>query len=198
LKLFITALFVISLAGLVAGQDKVPKEDTENYAKLCVEGFGKPVDAQIETQGDAAKAIAIRGEGGGAMVIPNKDLAADKLTKVGKDVVPVAQLWLRKWVPVVGGKPVQADKNRIVTVKLDGKDRPMPVLLLGIRKMGETNELVVYAKDAEPVLILPLKRVEFVQDAPIDLEWERGEKNVDKLTVTILGTYRTIFPITRE
>lgn len=189
---------MISIMGFAAGQERLSKEDTEKYAKLCVEGFGKPLDAQIETHGDATRAVAVRGEGGGAMVIPDKDLTADKLAKLGKDVVPIGQLWLRKWVPVADGKPVAANKNRIVTVKADGKDRPMPVLLLGIRKAGTEHELVVYAKDVDPVFILPLKKVEFVQEIPIDLEWERGEKNVDKLTMTVLGKFQTIVPVARE
>ena len=194
----ITLLFAISIIGIVIGQDKLPKEDAEKYAKLCVEGFGKPLDAQIETMGDATKAVAVRGEGGGAMVIPDKDLTSDKLSKMGKDVVPVGQLWLRKWVPVVAGKPSASEKNRVVTVKLDGKDRPMPVLLLGIRKSENKHELVVYAKDANPILVLALGKVEFVQENPIELEWERGEKNIDKLTMTVLGKYRTVVPVTRE
>ncbi len=157
MKTSITSLFIVWIVSLSVGQDRLSKEDTERYAKLCVEGFGKPLDAQIETQGDATMAVAVRGEGGGAMVIPDKDLTADKLAKVGKDVVPIGQLWLRKWVPVTNGKPVAADKNRVVTVKADGKDRPMPVLLLGVRKVEKEHELVVYAKDADPLLTLPLK-----------------------------------------
>ena len=198
MKSLIAILFAFSVVALVEGQEKLSKEDTEKYARPCTEGFGKPLDAQLETQGDPTKAVAVRGEGGGAMVIPDKDLTADKLTKLGKDIVPVGQLWLRKWVPVADGKPVASDKNRVVTVKLDGKDRPMPVLLLGIRKTATEHELVVYAKDSDPLLVLSLKTVEFIQEAPIELEWERGEKNIDKLTMTILGKYRTIFPVSRE
>jgi hypothetical protein len=132
------------------------------------------------------------------MVIPDKHLTADKIEKADKDVVPVGQLWLRKWVPVANGKSVPSDKNRVVTVKLDGKDRPMPVLLLGVRKSGTDLELVVYARDTEPVMSLKLQKVEFVQEVPIDMEWDRGEKNVDKLTITILGKYRTVVPVSRE
>jgi hypothetical protein len=198
MKTLTFTLFVLSITTLASGQDKLPKEDTENYARLCVEGFGKPVDAQLDTHGDAAKAVAVRGEGGGAMVIPDKHLTADKIEKADKDVVPVGQLWLRKWVPVANGKSVPSDKNRVVTVKLDGKDRPMPVLLLGVRKSGTDLELVVYARDTEPALSLKLQKVEFVQEVPIDMEWDRGEKNVDKLTITILGKYRTVVPVSRE
>jgi hypothetical protein len=188
----------MAIYSLASSQDRVPKEDTENYARLCVEGFGKPTDAPIETQGDPLKALAVRGEGGGAMVIPDKELNAEKLAKLGKEVVPVGQLWLRKWTPVVEGRPVPADRNRIVTVKLDEKDRPMPVLLMGMRKAEAGRELLLYAKDADPLLVLPLTAVEFVQEIPIELEWERGEKFIDRLTVTILGRYRAVVPVTRE
>jgi hypothetical protein len=198
MKLLSMLVLVVPVVALVAGQDKVPKEDTEKYAKLCVDGFGKPFDAPIDTQCDDTKAIAVRGEGGGAMVIPDKALTAEKLKKLGKEVVPVGQLWLRKWVPVAEGKPVTRDKNRMVTVKIEGIDRPMPVLLLGVRKSGADAELLVYAKGTEPLMALPMKAVEFIQEIPIDLEWERGEKNIDKLTMTILGRYRTVVPVSRE
>jgi hypothetical protein len=61
MKTLTFTLFVLSITTLASGQDKLPKEDTENYARLCVEGFGKPVDAQLDTHGDAAKAVAVRG-----------------------------------------------------------------------------------------------------------------------------------------
>lgn len=188
----------LSVVGFAAGQDRLSREDAERYARVCVEGFGQPGDAQITTHGDPARAVAVRGEGGGAMVVPDKDLTSDKLSKAGKDIVPIGQLWLRKWVPVVDGKPVPGSRNRVATLKVDGKDRPMPVLLLGIRKAAAGHELVVYARDAEPLEVLKLNAVEFVQELPLELEWERGDKNIDKLTLTVMGRYRTIIPVQRE
>jgi len=148
---------------------------------------------------DPEKACAVRGEGGGAMAIPDKNLSKEKLAKAGKDVVPVGQVWLRKWTVAAGDKPVANDKLRVITIKVDDKHRPMPLLLLGVRKKGEKDlELVVYAKDSEPVLALPLKKVDFIQDLPLELEWQRGEKNVDPLTLTLFGKYQAVLPITRQ
>ena len=71
--------------------------------------------------------------------------------------------------------------------------------LLGVRKKGEKDlEMVIYAKDSEPLLRLPLKKVEFIQELPIELEWQRGEKNVDPLTLTLFGKYQAVLPITRQ
>jgi hypothetical protein len=57
---------------------------------------------------------------------------------------------------------------------------------------------VAYAKDSEPLLAVPLKKVEFIQDLPLDLEWQRGEKNLDPLTLTIFGKYQAVLLITRQ
>ncbi len=187
------------LMGLVAGQDRLPQDEARRYAKVCVEQLGTLADAQIETVVDADKAVAVRGEGGGAMVIPDKKLSKEKIAKAGKDAVPVGQVWLRKWTVVAGGKPVAEDKLRVVTIKVDDKDRPMPLLLVGVRKKGEKElELVAYGKDGEPVLTVPLKPVDFIQEPPVEMEWQRGEKDADSLTLTVLGKYQAVLPVTRQ
>jgi hypothetical protein len=33
---------------------------------------------------------------------------------------------------------------------------------------------------------------------PLDIEWQRGEKNIDSLTLTVLGKHRAVLPVTRE
>ncbi len=198
MKPVVAAVVFALFAGLVSGQDRLPKEDAQRYAKVCVEQLGSLSDAQIGMEVEPNRACAVRGEGGGVMVIPDKRLTAAKLDKTERDVVPVGQVWLRKWTVVAGGKPVPSDKLRVVTVNVDDKDRPMPLLLLGVRKKGTDLEMVFYAKDSEPLLKLPLKKVEFIQELPIELEWQRGEKNVDPLTLTVLGKYRVVLPITRQ
>jgi hypothetical protein len=191
------ASFVL-LVGVVSAQDRLSQDEARRYARVCVEQLGTLPDAQVRTDVDPDKAVAVRGEGGGAMAIPDKKLSKEKLAQAGPDVVPVGHLWLRKWTFVVGDKPVSNDDLRIVTINVDDKDRPMPLLLLGVRKQEKGLELVAYAKGGEPVLVVPLKPVEFVQDLPLDLQWERGEKNVDPLTLTVFGKYEAVLPVTRQ
>jgi hypothetical protein len=118
---------------------------------------------------------------------------------VDKDVVPVGQLWLRKWTLVVNGKPVANDKLRIITVTIDDKERPMPLLLLGVRKKGEKDlELVVYAKDSEPLQVLPLAKLDLASGLPVEVEWSRGDKTADNLTLNVLGKYQAALKIGRQ
>jgi hypothetical protein len=199
MKPFIAGVCFTLVAALACAQDRLPQNEARRYARVCVEQLGDPGDTPIKTDVDPHKAVAVRGEGGGAMVIPDKTIAKEKLAKAGRDVLPVGQLWLRKWTVVVGGKAVPRDKLRIVTINVDDKDRPMPLLLLGVRQKGTKGlELVAYAKDTEPLLVVPLKKVAFVQEPPLDLQWERGEKNVDPLTLTLFGKYQAVLPITRR
>ena len=199
MKPLVTSLCVTFIAALASAQDRLPQGEAQRYAKVCVEQLGSLGDGQVAPEVDPAKACAVRGEGGGAMVIPDKRLSQHKLAKAGRDVLPVGQLWLRKWTVVADGKAVPRDRLRVVTINVDDKDRPMPLCLLGVRKKGDKDlELVAYAKDSEPILKLPLKAVEFVQELPLELEWQRGEKNVDSLTLTVLGKYQAVLLVTRE
>jgi hypothetical protein len=191
LSVVLLALFV---AGVALADDRLPQEEAQRYAKLCVEQAALLSDTQLKVAADPVKPCAVRGEGGGAMVIPDKELSAKKLGKAGKDVIPVGQLWLRKWTLVVDGKITPNDKLRIVTVNLDDKDRPMPFFLLGVRKWKKP-ELVIYAKDSEPLLVLPLKKLETAPKLPLELEWKRGEKDADFLTLNVLGKYQTVMTI---
>lgn len=191
---------VAALALLFAAQsdpNRLPPEEAKGYAKLCVEQVNL-TDAQIGMAVDAEKPCAVRGEGGGAMLIPDKSVSVKLLQNTGKEIVPLGQLWLRKWRPAIDGKLVPDDKLRIVAIKIDDKDRPMPLLLLGVRKKDEKDlELVVYAKAIEPLMVLPMKPAQFVQELPVEVKWERGENTVDALTLTILGKYQAVVPVGR-
>jgi hypothetical protein len=188
------------LALLAADPNRLPQEDARAFARPCVERAAQLTDLPLKAEVDADKPCAVRGEGGGAMAIPDKSLTADRLAKVGKEVVPVGQLWLRKWTPVRDGKPVPDDQLRIVTVRLDDKDRPMPLLLLGVRAKGDKGdlELLAYTNEGEPLLALPLTKVEAGEDLPVELEWRRGDKVADSLTITLLGRRQAVLKITRQ
>lgn len=181
---------------LAADPNRLPQDEAKQYAKLCVEQTTL-TDAQISMTVDADKPYAVRGEGGGAMAIPDRKLSAASIENAGKEIVPVGQLWLRKWRPALNGKITPDDKLRIMQINIEGKARPMPLLLLGVRQGAKGRELVVFAKGSEPLLVLPLKKVEFVTELPVEIAWERGEKSSDPLTITILGKYQAVLPVTR-
>jgi hypothetical protein len=193
----LAAITCLAVVAVGLAQDRLPQEETKGYAKLCLEQATNLTDLPLKMDVDPDKPCAVRGEGGGAMVIPDKKLSKETLEKAGKDVKSVGQLWLRKWTPVVGGKAIPNDQLGIVTVTIYDKDRPMTLLFLGVRK-GKALELVVYTKESEPLMVLPLKEFGSVVELPLELEWKRGEKDGDLLTLNVLGKYQAVVTIARQ
>jgi hypothetical protein len=195
----VTASFLLSASVTMAlAQDmRLSQDEARGFAKLCVEQTTLS-DAQIKTEVDPDQPCAVRGEGGGAMAIPDKKLSKDIARKVGKDVIPLGQLWLRKWTTVVKDEATPKEKLRIVTVNIEKKDRPMALFLLGIRRKSTSAELVVYAKENEPFQVIPLKKLDQIPDLPLEIEWKRGEKQADGLTLTIAGKYQGVLLVTRQ
>jgi hypothetical protein len=190
---------VILLAVPAAAQEsRLPQEAAKGYAKVCVEQTGNPYSGPIATNVDPAKPCAEQGEGGGAMVIPDKKLSAKAIQQGGKNVVPVGQLWLRKWTLVVQDKSLPNDKLNMVHIHIEDKDRPMALLSLGVRKKGDGLELLVYAKENQPLQIIPLQKIDIVQELLLEIEWKRGETQADPLTLRVLGQYQAILHITRQ
>jgi len=187
-------LALVLLVGGVWGQqqNRLPRDEAQRYAKVCVEKAALVLtDPQLTVEPDPEQASAERGEGGGAMVVPDKKLTEKKAADLGKDVLPLGQLWLRKWTLVVNGQATPSGKLRVVAVSVDDKERPMPLFLLGLRKKGEKDrELVVYAKDGEPLQVLPLRQLETGHEQPLELTWKRGDKDADSLTLNVLGKYQ--------
>ena len=59
-------------------------------------------------------------------------------------------------------------------------------------------ELVAFGQGNEPLLRVPAQKMEFISQTPVELDWARGENNIDKLTISVAGRYQAVLPITRE
>ncbi len=187
----IAAAAVLLLAGAALAQERVPAEDAQKAGKLLAEQSAKlEMPVQVKVEPDADKACAFHASRVAALVMPDKKLTADVFAKAGKDVVPVGQLWMRDMVPAVSDKATPNDKLRIVKVKLKDEEEPLPLCLLGVRKKGDGLELVVYAKDKEPLLTLPLEKADGKQELPIELDGKKNDNDTGTLTLNVFGKYQ--------
>jgi len=174
-----------------AQPERIPPEEAQKYAKLFVESAGKLDGPQIKMEVDTDKPYAFKAKKHGAMVLPDKKLSADVLAKAGKELVPLGQLWLVRMTLVAADQPTPADKLRLVKVTVNNEDHQMPLLLLGVRKNAKDElELVVYAKDKEPLLTVPLEKKEIQQELPLELEAKKGDNNRAQILLNILGKYQ--------
>jgi hypothetical protein len=186
----IAAASILLLAGAVLAQERLPTEDVQRFGKKLVElSANLDAPAQVKVEPNADKALAIRAKQVAALVMPDTNLSADALSKAGKDVVPVGQLWMRRLVTAVDGKATPRDKLRILRVPVKDEEEPLPLFLLGVRKKGDGLELLVYGLDKEALLTLPLTKTDARQELPIELDGIKNDNDTGTLTINLLGKY---------
>ena len=87
------------------------------------------------------------------------------------------------------GSALASDKLRVATVRHKDQDVSLAQCALGVRRNHlDALELLVFGKDKEPLVTLPLKRMDAPQELPLDFTAERtGDAGC--LTIKILGKY---------
>ncbi|MGE3809790.1 MAG: hypothetical protein AB7K24_34430, partial [Gemmataceae bacterium] len=114
---FAVVMVLVGLAAFAhAQQNRLPLEEAQRYAKVCVEHARQLGDGPLKMAVDVDKPCAERGEGGGAMVVPDKNLTASAIQKAGDSIVPVGQLFLRNWTLVKNGNGLTKDELRGLVV----------------------------------------------------------------------------------
>lgn len=192
-----TGIGLVLSVGAAWGAEPLPLERAQNAARLVAAEAAKLTDLQVKTDVDTEKPAGLKKGELAALAIPDKGLSADRLSKAGKEVLPVGQLWLKGLTPLVAGNPTPADKHRLVKVTSKNEDHELPLLLLGARKGSEGKvELLVYSKAKEPLLVLPLEESSRNQEQPIELEG-KGEGESGTLILYVLGKYQAKLPVGR-
>ena len=196
MKNTLLALTLLSTLALASAQEKLSREETLRYA-FVVAGDLKQLQATpIPTDVDIKQPVAVRDGDFGGMVLPEAKLNAEAIAKAGEKVVPVGQVWLRKLTPMQDGDAVGASKLRMVTLTHEGDQVKVAQCALGVQRNGSGSlELLVFGKDKEPVVKVPLKTMDAKQDVPIDLSAER-ESDSGKVTLKILGKYSATISVT--
>ncbi len=193
-----TLMLSVVLVALVStqAQEKLPREETLKYAFITCVNLKQMVGTPIPTDPDVKRPVALKDGEYGGMVLPESKLTADVLTKAGKDVVPVGQLWMVKLAPMNDGQVVPAEKLRMVHLSSGDREGDVPCCALGVRKNGEgTLELLIYGKGQEPVVHVPLKAVSNSQEIPIDMSAERNDDG-GRITLSFFGKYQASFMVT--
>jgi hypothetical protein len=196
MKHTLLTLTLLSTLALASAQEKLSREETLRYA-FVVAGDLKQLQATpIPTDVDVKQPVAVRDGDFGGMVLPEAKLNADAIAKAGEKVVPIGQVWLRKLTPMKDGEAVAASRLCMVTLTHEDDQVKVSQYALGVQRNGTgALELLVFGKDKEPVVKVPLKTMDTKQDVPIDLSAER-ESDSGKVTLKILGKYTATISVT--
>ena len=196
MKHTLLTLTLLSTLALASAQEKLSREENLRYAFVFASDLKQLQATPIPTDVDLKQPVAIRDGDFGGMVLPEAKLNADAIAKAGEKVVPVGQLWLRKLTPMQDGEAVGASKLRMATLSPEGEQVKAAQCTLGVQRNGSGSlELLVFGKDKEPLVKVPLKTMDAKQDVPIDLSAER-ESDSGKVTLKILGKYTATISVT--
>ena len=149
---------------------------------------------------DLEKPQGIKAEGVGVIVLPDRKLSVELLAAANSAITPLGQLWTLKLALAKEGKPAETDTLRHFTISDGENEREVSLYYLGATRTGAGGlELVVYAKDKEPLLRVPInKKVAVKQEFPIEVS---GVKNGDKsgtLSLRLFGEYDAQLILMRE
>lgn len=195
-----TILLTVLLAGLATAhaQQNAPREAALKAAFMLSADLKVMLGTPIPTDPDVKRPVALHEGERGGLVLPECKLSVETLAKVGKDVVPVGQLWLRGVSPQVTGQSPKPDDMLSVTVGAGDKNASVYLCALGVRKDAEGKlELLIYGKGKEPVLHLPLKAISATQENPIEISGE-PEGNGARITLRILGKQEATFSVVAD
>src|SRR5262245_44272357 len=173
MKHWTVALTLLVCATLARAQERVPDEEAKKIGAMLKETAAKNVKLPLKSDVDSEKAFAMRKDDYGALVMPEKNLTADVLSKAGKDLVPVGQLWMKHLAPVVDGKVLPADKLVTVTVTAEGQEHKVFLCQIAVRKTEKMPELVLLGKDDKPLTVVKLEDLAEKQDLPIQFDATR-------------------------
>src|SRR5512137_2938961 len=114
MKTTMVAAVLLTAVLAVQAQERLPREEALKYAFIVSANLPAMLKTPIPTDPDVKRPVAVRDGEYGGMVLPETKLNAEVFSRAGKDVAPVAQLWLHKLVPLNDGQPVPASKLRLV------------------------------------------------------------------------------------
>ncbi len=194
-------LSIFTLAATLAGasaQEKVSSEETQKIGQKLLETVGEIENAQFKISPNLDKADAVKAGDAGVLIIPDKGLTAAGLSKAGKDLVPVGQLYCKGITYSANGKTIAKDKLRTVAIPDKEQTHTVPLCLLAVRKHEGKLELVIFGKDKAPVAALALKETSGTQETPVELTVEKEGDESGRLKLSLFGKYEASMLVTRQ
>ncbi len=195
------AIAALTLLGpTLRAQDSIPLEEARKAARKLAASVATLADAPFAVDPDLEKPQGIKAEGVGVIVLPDRKLSAELLAAANSAITPVGQLWTLKLNVAAEGKATATDKLRLVTITDGEKEREVQLYFLGATKSTKGElELVIYAKDKEPLLRVPLTSREGAKaEFPIEVSGEKRDEDSGMLSLRLFGQYRAEILLLRQ
>lgn len=192
-----TVTLVLLAAGLslAQAQSSASREESLKAAFALSADLSQMLNTPIPTDPDVKRPVAVREGERGALAMPECKLTPETLAKVGKDVVPVGQLWLRKVTLQSEGRAIRDTKLQVVEIATGQQTASVSLHALAVQKNADGKlQLLIFGKDKEPILTVPLKEISTKQESPIEMTGTQQGDGAE-LTLKIVGKYEASFSV---
>ena len=197
MKTTIIPILLISALFAAQAQERLSREDALKYACFVSLDLKEMLKTPIPTDPDIKRAVALKQDNHGGMILPETKLSAQTFAITGAEVKPVGQLWLVNLVPMRGGQVVPATSQRLVHVHAGEQEVEAACCALGVSKKADGGlELLVYGKGKDPLVRVPLKSISAQQEEPIEVTSELKD-DVAEVTLRFVGKYEATLSLTQ-
>ncbi len=198
-KLLPILAFTFVAATLAPAQEAISLEDAQKHARILAQNAPGEATLQLKQSLNLDKPRGIKAGEVGLVVIPDDKLTADALEKAGKDATPIGQLWTRTATAAQDGKVTPNSKLRLITIAHGDQSAQVQLYLLGVRSPEKGKlELVLFGKDKEPLLKLPLEKSTGGGEFPIEVSGRKTGEESGVLTLTLLGKFKAELPLMKQ
>jgi hypothetical protein len=187
-----TLVSLALIATVTLAQEVVPLDEAQRGARKVTDTLGTLADAPFTTDVDVTKPQAIKAGKAGLLVIPDKKLTLETLGGSSESITPICQLWTLNISLGKNGEPAPNDRIRFLNVSDGDRDLQVQLYLVGAAKNADGSlNLVVFAKDKEPFVRVPLTKASAStsQELPIEISGRKDDDNTGTLSLHVLGQY---------
>jgi hypothetical protein len=188
-----------ALGSSLHAQEKILLEEGQRVARKLTASIATISDAPFAVDADVDKPQGIKAQGVGLLALPDRKLTIKTLNEAGAAIVPVGELWTLKVSVAADGKAPASERLRLVTVTDEEKSREVQLYFLGAAKSEQGKlELIVFAKDREPLLRVPLAQLAGAkQEYPIEVAGQKKDDTSATLFLRLFGEYEAQLPVTK-
>jgi len=193
---FVVSLSAVRTAHAQQDLEVVPEEIAQQVVEASVEELKKVTDAPFKVEVDASKSTVVGGlEVGGIAFLAHKNVTEDALKKSDKEVAPLGVLGLYRLSLLADKKTVPADKLRAGIIVIEGTTLEVSFCFVGVKtEQDGKRQLLIYGKDKEPLVKLPLSDFETKVDRPVAIECKVGNGD-GTLHLNVLRKFQAIVPL---
>lgn len=191
---------LITLSGLLVAtggqsQTALSPDEARHYASLTRHDPRGLNNLPLAIKADLHNAFGIYEGDYGGLFIPDADFTAQSLSQVQTEPKPVGELWLRNLAPMKNGWAASERDLFVVDVQASSERLMVPCCPLAVRRnQSGALELLLYGKSPEPLLTLPMGRIDRAGAQPVMMRAER-QPDSGLVTIELFGKYQGQFRV---